>query len=137
MSSAACCCTACALGVRLSAVPDGVDDEDDDVLEANVAVCDAVAFSGVDEGVVCRRGDGEAGGSGRRKGELRGEGDGAPPPLDLIWLAGRAWIVYNYCQHEPDAAMSLWVETTPSSRRGGWEGTHHLANLGGPKFGGG
>jgi len=35
--------------------------------------CDDVPFVGDAVGVVCRRGEGETGDSGRRKGELRGE----------------------------------------------------------------
>lgn len=77
--------------MRLSAVPDGVDEAPegvDEVLEDNLAFCGWLAFRGDEEGVVFRRGDGEAGESGRRKGELRGEDSGTPPPLALIWLTG-------------------------------------------------
>lgn len=79
--------------MRLSTVPDGVDEAAegvDEVLDENLAFCGWLAFNGDDEGVVFRRGEGEAEESGRRKGELRGEDKGAPPPLALIWLTGRA-----------------------------------------------
>lgn len=95
MSSAvSCCCTPCAaLGVRFSEVPAGVDEAPEgveEILDENLAACDWLVFSGDEDGVVFRNGDGEAEDSGRRKGELRGEANGAPPPLVLIWLTGRA-----------------------------------------------
>lgn len=68
----------------------------DEVLDENRAACVGwLAFSGDEEGVVFRRGDGDAGDSGRRKGELRGEDRGAAPPLGLIWLMGRACIFFK------------------------------------------
>lgn len=53
------------------------------------------ALVGEAEGVDCRKGEGETGDSGRRKGELRGEVNAVPPPPPrdefLGWPAGRAW----------------------------------------------
>lgn len=83
ISGDGCCVPAGALGVRLSVVPVVVEAANLDEL---LVWAD---LDGDDKGVVCRRGDGDAGESGRRKGELRG--DANPPPWDdLSCPAGSA-----------------------------------------------
>lgn len=72
ISGDGCCVVDCPLGVRLSVVPVGVDTAN---LEELLVWPD---FDAV--GVECRSGDGDAGDSGRRKGELRGEPN--PPPWE-------------------------------------------------------
>lgn len=83
ISGDGCCVVVCPLGVRLSVVPVGVDAAN---FEELLVWPD---FDGDAEGVVCRSGDGDAGDSGRRKGELR-EDPNPPPWEDLRCPAGSA-----------------------------------------------
>lgn len=91
ISTVVCSCGVCALGVMLSAVPDGVDKTGEANRELALTWFDLV---GEADGVIVRRGVGvpDPVGSGRLKGERRV--DANPPPIegDLVWLAGRAWV---------------------------------------------
>lgn len=74
ISGDGCCVFVCPLGVRLSVVPVGVDAANlEELLVWPDLAGDAV-------GVECLSGDGDAGDSGRRKGELREEPN--PPPWE-------------------------------------------------------
>ena len=84
ISGDGCCVFVCPLGVRLSVVPVGVDAEN---LEEVLVWPD---LDGNAEGVDCRSGEGGAGDSGRRKGELRGEPNPPPWDEDLRCPAGSA-----------------------------------------------
>ena len=85
ISGDGCCVLVCPLGVRLSVVPVGVD-------AANLEVLlDWADLDGDAKGVeCCRSGDGDAGDSGRRKGELREEPNPPPWEDDLRCPAGNA-----------------------------------------------